>query len=139
MSDLVELSSRWTATGNTSAELAGLPTAGVRVLRALVTAQRRPCADDPEAFFPVGTSGAVVARQVRRARALCGTCPVRPACLALALSETAARAELAGRRGESLYGEAGVWGGLTQEERRELVPAWRALGACRHAQELASA
>src|SRR5262249_49955287 len=79
-----------------------------------LAAPPRTCADEPETFFPVGATGPAVARQVRHARGLCAGCPVRPQCLALALSEEG--------RGGSLYGEVGVWGGLTEPERRALVP-----------------
>jgi WhiB family transcriptional regulator, redox-sensing transcriptional regulator len=49
-----------------------------------------PCITDPDLFF------ADAPEEVRRAKALCGACPVRPACLAGALE-----------RGEP----HGVWGG----------------------------
>jgi WhiB family redox-sensing transcriptional regulator len=53
-------------------------------------APQLPCSTDPELFF------ADTAEDVRRAKALCGICPVRSACLAGAL-----------QRGEPY----GVWGG----------------------------
>ena len=52
--------------------------------------QQLPCSSDPELFF------AEAPEDVRRAKALCGTCPVQSACLAGALQ----RAE-----------PYGVWGG----------------------------
>jgi WhiB family redox-sensing transcriptional regulator len=52
--------------------------------------QQLPCSSDPELFF------AESPEDVRRAKALCGTCPVQSACLAGALQ----RAE-----------PHGVWGG----------------------------
>lgn len=52
--------------------------------------QQLPCSSDPELFF------ADAPDDVRRAKALCATCPVREACLAGAL-----------QRGEPY----GVWGG----------------------------
>ena len=57
---------------------------------------------DPELFFPVPAPGADL-RQVEAAKAICAGCPVRGQCLALA---TVTRRE------------HGVWGGLTEEERR---------------------
>lgn len=60
--------------------------------------------EDPELFFPVGTSGPSLA-QIERARAVCLACPVRDRCLHWALTT-----------GQ----DAGVWGGLDSEERRAL-------------------
>lgn len=63
---------------------------------------RAACRDeDPELFFPVGTSGPVL-RQITDAKAVCRRCPVAGECLEWAL-----------RRGE-----VGIWGGTTEEERR---------------------
>lgn len=60
------------------------------------------CLDaDPELFFPISESNNNP--QVQQAKAVCRACPVRDACLDWAL-----------RAGEP----AGVWGGLTSEERR---------------------
>jgi WhiB family redox-sensing transcriptional regulator len=61
--------------------------------------------EDPDLFFPVGTAGSALV-QVERAKAVCRRCPVRQACLELAVSE--------GQQG-------GVWGGLSEEERRALL------------------
>jgi WhiB family redox-sensing transcriptional regulator len=64
---------------------------------------RARCRDvDPELFFPVGTTGPAEA-QVQSAKAICALCPVREECLQWAL-DTAQ--------------DAGVWGGLSEEERR---------------------
>jgi WhiB family redox-sensing transcriptional regulator len=60
--------------------------------------------EDPELFFPVGSAGPAKL-QAEQAKRICGTCPVREACLAYALDI-----------GESV----GVWGGATEEERRTL-------------------
>ena len=60
--------------------------------------------EDPKLFFPISTSGPALA-QVERARAVCRRCPVMDRCLEWALST-----------GQS----AGIWGGLTTEERRAL-------------------
>lgn len=63
------------------------------------------CRDvDPEIFFPVGTSGPALA-QIEAAKAICETCGVREPCLEWAL-----------RTGQ----DSGVWGGLTEDERRAL-------------------
>uniref|UniRef100_UPI003F499F2A WhiB family transcriptional regulator n=1 Tax=Amycolatopsis sp. CA-096443 TaxID=3239919 RepID=UPI003F499F2A len=58
--------------------------------------------EDPELFFPVGTSGPAL-RQTAEAKAVCHRCPVAEDCLEQAL---------AGRH------DAGVWGGTSEEERR---------------------
>jgi len=66
---------------------------------------RAICRDeDPELFFPVGTSGPAVA-QIQEAKAVCARCPVASECLAWALES-----------GQ----DAGVWGGMSEEERRAL-------------------
>jgi WhiB family redox-sensing transcriptional regulator len=54
---------------------------------------------DPELWFPVGPLA-----DVSEARAVCVGCPVRAVCLAWALER----------------GVQGVWGGLTEDERRAL-------------------
>jgi len=59
---------------------------------------------DPELFFPVGSSGPAV-HQVDEAKQVCNRCPVRSACLEWALDARQ---------------EHGVWGGLTEDERRSL-------------------
>lgn len=72
--------------------------------------QRARCrSEDPELFFPVGTSGTAV-EQVQRARAVCMRCQVRPQCLEWALAT-----------GQ----DSGVWGGLSEEERRAVRRARR--------------
>lgn len=57
---------------------------------------------DPELFFPIGTEGAA-AEQTQAAKFVCGTCPIRTACLRWALAT-----------GQ----DAGVWGGASEDERR---------------------
>jgi WhiB family redox-sensing transcriptional regulator len=59
---------------------------------------------DPELFFPVGSTGPAV-RQVDQAKRVCGSCPVRRECLQWALDERQ---------------DHGVWGGLSEDERRAL-------------------
>jgi WhiB family redox-sensing transcriptional regulator len=58
---------------------------------------------DPELFFPLGTSDANLL-QIQAAKQICRTCPVRQPCLRWALDS----------------GDAGVWGGTTDDERRSL-------------------
>ncbi len=66
---------------------------------------RALCRDgDPETWFPVGTTGAALA-QLEEAKAVCRRCAVTCECLDEA-TET-----------ES---EAGVWGGLSEDERRAM-------------------
>ena len=60
--------------------------------------------EDPELFFPIGTGPAADA-QAERAKAVCRRCPVLEQCLTYALSS-----------GQ----DAGIWGGLTEDERRAL-------------------
>lgn len=64
---------------------------------------RSLCKDeDPELFFPVGNSGPALL-QIEQAKAICRRCPVIRECLAWALED-----------GQ----EAGVWGGMSEAERR---------------------
>lgn len=59
---------------------------------------------EPELFFPVGTGGPALV-QLAEAKAVCRGCPVASQCLAWALES-----------GQ----DAGVWGGLSEDERRAL-------------------
>jgi len=68
--------------------------------------------EDPELFFPVGTSGPAL-EQTERAKAVCRACPVIDTCLAWSLDTCQ---------------DAGVWGGLDEEERREIRRARRRAG-----------
>jgi WhiB family transcriptional regulator, redox-sensing transcriptional regulator len=71
---------------------------------------RARCKDeDPELFFPVGTTGPAAA-QIEAAKAICVKCDVRGQCLEWAMAT-----------GQ----DAGVWGGLAEEERRALRRARR--------------
>jgi WhiB family redox-sensing transcriptional regulator len=71
---------------------------------------RARCKDeDPELFFPVGTTGPAAA-QIDEAKAICMQCEVRVQCLEWALTT-----------GQ----DAGVWGGMSEEERRALRRARR--------------
>lgn len=60
--------------------------------------------EDPELFFPVGESGPAQLR-LRQAKRVCASCPVQSLCLEWAI--------LAGV-------DHGVWGGLSEDERRQL-------------------
>lgn len=64
------------------------------------------CRDhDPELFFPVSEIGPG-AEQVEQAKAVCATCPVRAECLEYALDNAL---------------DYGIFGGLTESERREFA------------------
>ena len=60
--------------------------------------------EDPELFFPPG-KGVQLQSQIRAAKKVCAACPVRAECLDFAL-------------GNQL--NHGVWGGLTEDERKTL-------------------
>jgi WhiB family redox-sensing transcriptional regulator len=67
---------------------------------------RAACRDeDPELFFPIGTSGPALL-QVEDAKAVCRRCSVTDACLSWAIES-----------GQ----ESGVWGGMSEEDRRALT------------------
>ncbi|WP_172381375.1 WhiB family transcriptional regulator [Streptomyces sp. MNP-20] len=69
---------------------------------------RAACADeDPELFFPVGTSGPAEQEQ-REAKRICAHCTVARECLAYALSS-----------GQT----SGVWGGKGEDELAALRPS----------------
>ena len=59
---------------------------------------------DPELFFPVGNTGPALL-QIDEAKAVCRTCEVMDTCLQWALES-----------GQ----DAGVWGGMSEDERRAL-------------------
>jgi WhiB family redox-sensing transcriptional regulator len=60
--------------------------------------------EDPDLFFPITSAGPAVA-QVAAAKAVCARCTVREACLRYAL----------GARQDH-----GVWGGMSEDERRAI-------------------
>lgn len=60
--------------------------------------------EDPELFFPIGNTGPAV-QQIEDAKAVCRRCEVIDTCLQWALDT-----------GQ----DAGVWGGLSEDERRAL-------------------
>ncbi len=67
--------------------------------------ERAGCLDeDPELFFPPGRAGPALT-QIGRAKTVCGGCPVSVECLTWAMAT-----------GQ----DAGVWGGLSAEKRRDL-------------------
>ncbi|MEU7061607.1 WhiB family transcriptional regulator [Streptomyces sp. NPDC046197] len=61
--------------------------------------------EDPELFFPVGTTGPAL-REVAAAKRICARCPVITQCLDFALGSGQA---------------SGVWGGTCEEERDALL------------------
>ena len=66
---------------------------------------RAACRDeDPELFFPIGTTGPSLL-QVDEAKAVCQRCDAGDECLSWALDSDQ---------------DAGVWGGLSEDERREV-------------------
>ena len=60
--------------------------------------------ENPELFFPIGTTGPALL-QLQLAKAVCGRCAVQSLCL-----EWAMLARI----------DDGVWGGLSEDERRNL-------------------
>jgi len=60
--------------------------------------------EDPELFFPIGDTGPALT-QIEQAKRVCRRCPVTEACLRWALES-----------GQ----DSGVWGGMSEIERREL-------------------
>jgi WhiB family redox-sensing transcriptional regulator len=65
--------------------------------------------EDPALFFPVGTTGPAI-DVVEAAKTICAVCPVAQECLMFAVTTNQ---------------EYGVWGGLDEEERREVRRKWR--------------
>lgn len=67
------------------------------------------CRDtDPDLFFPVGTTGPALV-QIAQAKAVCGECDAKAACLEFAITTNQ---------------DTGIWGGTSEEERRKLRRAW---------------
>jgi WhiB family redox-sensing transcriptional regulator len=63
------------------------------------------CRDtDPSLFFPIGTTGIAV-DQIASAKGVCETCEVKEPCLLFALETNQ---------------DSGVWGGMSEEERRHV-------------------
>lgn len=61
-----------------------------------------PCSNFPEAFFP--EQGQQAPGDIRMAKEMCSACPIRLECLQFAVQ----------------HPQRGIWGGLTQNERRRL-------------------
>ena len=69
------------------------------------------CRDtDPDLFFPVGTTGPAI-EQIESAKRVCCTCVAQTACLEFALATNQ---------------ESGIWGGTSEEERRQIRRQWLA-------------
>jgi WhiB family transcriptional regulator, redox-sensing transcriptional regulator len=69
------------------------------------------CRDlNPEIFFPIGVTGMAI-HQIAVAKSHCINCPAKAPCLEFAITTNQ---------------EYGVWGGLTEDERRVLRRNWRA-------------
>ena len=67
------------------------------------------CRDtDPDLFFPVGTTGPAI-EQIENAKAVCRQCEAQAQCLEYALSSNQ---------------DSGIWGGTSEEERRQLRKQW---------------
>jgi len=72
---------------------------------------RAACRDtEPDLFFPIGSTGPAV-DQIEAAKAVCRACASMAACLEFALVTNQ---------------ESGVWGGMSEEERRAVRKARRA-------------
>jgi WhiB family redox-sensing transcriptional regulator len=66
---------------------------------------RAACRDvDPELFFPIGNTGPALL-QIEEAKQVCRRCCVADACLRWALDSSQ---------------DSGVWGGMSEDERRAL-------------------
>jgi WhiB family transcriptional regulator, redox-sensing transcriptional regulator len=65
---------------------------------------------DPNMWFPAGETGPA-AEQIRYAKKVCGSCEVQEDCLAYAIETNQI---------------SGVWGGLTEDERRPVRRRWLA-------------
>jgi hypothetical protein len=62
---------------------------------------REPCRSEPDLFFPLDAG---ISKELKRAKEMCGWCPVREQCLAYALT----------------HAVNGIWGGTTERERRHM-------------------
>ena len=76
------------------------------------------CQDlDPNLFFPAGETGPA-AEQIAHATAICRLCPVSDLCLEFALQT---------------HQDYGIWGGTTEDERRQIRRARRAAARAQQA------
>ncbi len=79
------------------------------------------CRDtDPELFFPIGTTGQALL-QIDKAKEVCDECPVKVKCLDFAIETNQ---------------DSGIWGGTSEEERRDIR---RQIAALKKAQNAARA
>jgi WhiB family redox-sensing transcriptional regulator len=103
-----ELVKEFTSAAGNAAEHRNYPTAVLKPREEkypMDWRHRAVCRDeDPELFFPIGNTGPAL-MQIEEAKAVCRRCPVMSECLAWALES-----------GQ----DAGVWGGLSEDERRAL-------------------
>ncbi|MDR0366246.1 MAG: WhiB family transcriptional regulator [Bifidobacteriaceae bacterium] len=60
--------------------------------------------EDPELFFPIGNTGPALL-QIEEAKEVCARCDVAASCLEWAINNNQ---------------DSGVWGGLSEDERRSL-------------------
>lgn len=65
---------------------------------------------DPSLFFPAGETGPA-ASQIQQAKRICASCDVQEDCLIYAIETNQV---------------AGIWGGLTEDERRPVRRRWLA-------------
>lgn len=76
--------------------------------------QRAACKGlDPNLFFPAGERNEEDVERTRQAKAICGCCPMRSACLEFALAG---------------HEQWGIWGGTTAVERRAIASSRQDLG-----------
>ena len=69
------------------------------------------CRDtDPDLFFPVGTTGPAI-EQIENAKAVCRACDAQDLCLEYALATNQ---------------DSGIWGGTSEDERRQLRKQYNA-------------
>src|SRR5690242_16880922 len=96
---------RATGPGSLNDALSGAALTGRGVDYFMDWRHRAACLDeDPELFFPIGNKGPALL-QIEEAKAVCRRCEVMDTCLRWALDT-----------GQ----DAGVWGGLSEDERRAL-------------------
>ncbi|QEU76464.1 WhiB family transcriptional regulator [Streptomyces nitrosporeus] len=79
------------------------------------------CREDPDLFFPVGTTGPALA-QAEEAKAVCRRCPVMEQCLQWVLAEGP---------------QAGIWAATDEAERTKLRRRTRRTAQARHAPQTA--
>jgi len=81
------------------------------------------CRDtDPELFFPVGTTGQALL-QIDKAKEVCDECPVKVKCLDFAIETNQ---------------DSGIWGGTSEEERRDIRRQFAAIKKAQNAARAAA-